>query len=61
MMSYNTQHCLNFITREIDYNIMIDTMKTCGADIIGLQEMRNEGERSDYEAQPGIIAEKPEN
>ncbi len=58
LMSYNTQHCLNYVTREIDYDIMVDTIKKCGADIIGLQEMRDESERADYEAQAKIMAEK---
>ena len=57
-MSFNIQHCLNFITREIDYDVMADTIKKCGADIIGLQEVRNEGESKEYEAQAKIIAEK---
>lgn len=58
IMSYNTQHCLNFITREIDFDIMVDTIKKCDADIIGLQEMRDESERDDYAAQAKIMAEK---
>ena len=31
-MSYNTQHCLNYVTQEIDYDIIADTIKKCGAD-----------------------------
>lgn len=58
IMSFNIQHCLNFITREIDYDVMADTIKKCGADIIGLQEVRGEGESKEYEAQAKIIAEK---
>ena len=51
IMSFNIQHCLNFITGEIDYDVMADAIKKCGADIIGLQEVRNEGESKEYEAQ----------
>ncbi len=58
IMSYNTQHCLNFITRKIDFDIIVDTIKKCEADIIGLQEIRNTGEAKEYEAQAKIIAEK---
>lgn len=58
VMSYNTQHCLNFITQKIDYDIIVDTIKKCGADIIGLQEIRNAGECEEYEAQARILAEK---
>ena len=57
-MSYNTQHCLNFITREIDFDIIADTIKKCEADIIGLQEIRDEGQDADYQSQAKIIAEK---
>lgn len=58
LMSYNTQHCLNYITREIDYDMVADTIRKCGADIIGLQEMRDESDSKDYEAQTKIVAEK---
>ena len=58
VMSYNTQHCLNYVTQEIDYDIIADTIKNCGADIIGLQEMRNESEADGYDHQAKILAEK---
>ena len=58
LMSYNTQHCLNYVTRKIDFDIMADTIKRCGADIIGFQEMRDQSQNPAYEAQAKIIAEK---
>ena len=58
IMSYNTQHCLNFVTREIDYDIIVDTIKTCEADIIGLQEIRDKNQSAEYPAQAKIIAER---
>lgn len=58
IMSYNTQHCLNFITREIDFDIIANTIKKCGADIIGLQEIRDESQDAEFQAQAKIIAEK---
>ena len=58
IMSYNTQHCLNYVTREIDFDMVADTIKQYGADIVGLQEIRDAGEREDYEAQAKIVAEK---
>ena len=58
IMSYNIQHCLNFKTRKIDYDLMADTIKKCGADIIGLQEVRHKGKSKDYKEQAKIIAEK---
>ena len=58
LMSFNIQHCLNFITREIDFDVMADAIKTSGADVIGLQEVRDESEAEEYKAQAKIIAEK---
>lgn len=51
VMSFNTQHCLNFIEKKIDFQVMADAIKKCGADIVGLNEMRDKGEDPDYEAQ----------
>lgn len=58
LMSFNTQHCLNYIERYIDFDIMAQAIKKCDADIIGLNEMRDEGPDAEYEAQTKIIAEK---
>ena len=58
LMSFNTQHCLNYIERCIDFDIMAQAIKKCDADIIGLNEMRDEGPNAEYEAQTKIIAEK---
>lgn len=57
-MSFNTQHCLNYITRQIDFDRMADTIRDCGADIVGLQEIRGQGDRPDYADQAKILAEK---
>ena len=58
IMSFNTQHCLNYVTREIDYDVMANAIKQCNADIIGLQEMRNEGIKEGYVDQTKILADK---
>lgn len=58
IMSFNTQHCLNYITREIDFDLFADTIRSSGADIIGLNEMRGEGSSADYQAQVDILAGK---
>lgn len=57
IMSFNTQHCLNYIEREIDFQIMADAIKKCDADIVGLNEMRGKGESFDYEEQTAILSE----
>lgn len=57
-MSYNTQHCLDYIKQRIDFDLIANTIKNCGADIIGLQEIRGEGTREDYVDQIKILSEK---
>lgn len=57
-MTFNTLHCMNFITKKIDYDVMADAIKKCGADIIALNEMRDEGPDPEFSAQTKILAEK---
>ena len=57
LMTFNTQHCLNFVDRKIDFDIMAKAIINCDADVIGLNEMRNKGVDSVYEDQVGILAE----
>ena len=47
-MSFNTQHCLNFLEQKIDFEIMAEAIKKTGADIVGMQEMRSVGENEEY-------------
>ena len=56
LMSFNTQHCLNYLEQKIDFQIMADAILTCEADIVGLNEMRNAGEYEDYVDQTGILS-----
>lgn len=56
IMTFNTQHCLNYIEQKIDFDIMADTIKKCGAEIVGLNEMRNKGNSDDYEDQVAILS-----
>lgn len=58
LMSFNTQHCLHYITRQIDFDAFAEGMRKHNADIIGLNEMRDEGKAADYQAQARILAEK---
>ena len=59
-MTFNTQHCLNFITRKIDYDVMADAILQCNPDIVSLNEMRDEGTSEEYDAQVRILSEKTE-
>lgn len=42
IMTFNTQHCLNYLEQKIDFDIMADAIKKCDADIVGLNEIRGE-------------------
>ena len=48
LMSFNTQHCLNFLEQKVDYQIMAKTILDMDADIIGLNEMFDGGENAKY-------------
>ena len=56
IMVFNTQHCLNYIKRIIDFDIMADAIKTCEADVVGLMEMRSKSTHPEYEDQVGILS-----
>ena len=43
LMSFNTQHCLNFLEQRVDYEIMAKAILETGADVVGLNEMFNGG------------------
>lgn len=57
IMTFNTQHCMNHITKKIDFGIMAGTIKKLSPDIVGLNEMRNKGKDKDYENQVEILSE----
>jgi len=59
LMSFNTQHCMNFYTRKIDFDLMADTIRRYDGDIVGLNEIRGAGEDlQEYAAQAQILAQK---
>lgn len=58
VMSFNTQHCMHFRTRKIDFDAFAEEIRRYNADIIGLNEIRDKGEDSEYQAQAKILAEK---
>lgn len=57
IMSFNTQHCKNYIEGNIDFEIMAKAIVDCGADIVGLNEMRGVGPHPDFTAQTERLAE----
>lgn len=56
IMSFNTQHCKNFITKEIDFQVMADAIRQCGAEIVALNEMYNQGEDPTFQDQVAELA-----
>lgn len=57
IMTFNTQHCLSYLEDKIDYPLFAKAIIESGADVIGFNEMRDEGEREDYEPQMKILSE----
>ncbi len=57
-MSFNTQHCKNFVSGQIDFDFFAETIRRFDPDVVGLNEMRGKGASSDYTAQTEILAEK---
>lgn len=43
VMTFNTQHCLNYLEKRVDYEIMAKVIKEQNADIVGLNEMYDVG------------------
>lgn len=56
IMTFNTENCTNYLERKIDFEIMAKTIKDCGADIIGLNEMRDESTFPEYDNQTEILS-----
>ena len=57
VMTFNTQHCTNYITKETDYKIMADTINKFSPDFVALNEMRDTGEAEGFENQTKILSE----
>ena len=57
VMSFNTQHCLNYVERHIDFELMAKTILDQNADIVGLNEMRGKGENPEYTDQVKVLSE----
>lgn len=57
LMSFNTQHCLNYLEQRVDYEIMASAIKGVGADVVGLNEMFDGGENVRYTYQTRMLSE----
>ena len=58
IMTFNTQHCKNYVEGHIDFDIMANAIKACAPDIVGLNEMRGKSDHPDYEEQVEILRER---
>lgn len=58
VMSFNTQHCLNYVTQKIDFDIFEEEIRRCNADIIGLNEIRDKGKSKQFQEQAKILADR---
>ena len=56
IMVYNTQHCENFVTRKIDFELIANVIKDSGAEIVGLNEIRGKGITPEYDEQTEILS-----
>lgn len=56
IMTFNTQHCKNYLEQKIDFQLMADTIKKFDPDFVGLNEMRGKGTREDYDRQTEILS-----
>lgn len=57
VMSFNTQHCNNYRTQTIDFDVMAKTILAFAPDIVGLNEIRGAGADPAYTAQTEKLAE----
>ena len=57
IMSFNTQFCTNFITKEIDFQIMADAIRKCNPDVVGLNEMYDESHMEEFSFQTKKLSE----
>jgi len=57
IMSFNILHCMNYIEKKIDFDLMAKVITDCGADIVGLNEMRGLGTHPEYTAQTEKLSE----
>lgn len=60
VLSFNVQHCHPYLQKEgdvIDFRLFADVIRCFDADIVGLNEVRGEGESPSYRAQAQILAD----
>ncbi len=59
VLTYNIQHCRSFLEKEweqIDFSLFAESIRCFDPDIVGLNEVRGEGESPQYRAQAELLA-----
>ena len=56
IMTFNTQHCLDYLNQRIDFELMAGVIRESGAAIVGLNEMRGAGELTGYTDQTATLS-----
>lgn len=56
ILTYNVKHCENQLTNEVDYNAVADAIKSMQPDIVGLNEINDEGTGLEFDAQTEILS-----
>jgi len=57
IMTFNTQHCKNFLEGCIDIPLMAKVIRESGAEVVGLNEMYGAGTAPNFTDQTGTLAE----
>ena len=57
VMTFNIQHCLDYKKNKINIPLFVDTIKQCGADICGLNEVRGIGHLFGYTDQTNALGD----
>lgn len=57
IMTFNTQHCKNYLEQFVDIPLMAKVIRQSGADIVALNEMYGQGSAPNYTDQTGTLAQ----
>lgn len=57
VMTFNIQHCLDYLNDKIDIDLFVNTIKNINPDICGLNEVRGEGPLDGYTDQTNALGD----
>ena len=56
IMSFNTQHCFDYVKKRIDFSTMVKVIRDLEADFVGLNEIRGDGPDPEYTPQTETLS-----